>query len=281
MKIEIAELAGYCFGVKRALAIAEETLVQKKGKNIYTVGQIIHNPQVVKELDDQGIHSVESADQIPEKSIVIIRSHGLPPSTTNMLEKKNISTVDATCPFVKTAHKKIRELESEGYFVVLVGTSNHPEVIGIAEQIDQTSVLIAEKPEDLANLPPSRKKIGVIVQTTQTLECLKAIVVPLLEKARELKIINTICNTTKRRQHETRKLASTVDLMLVIGGKNSANTTHLAQLAREVNPHTYHIQSYKEIEEKWLKGVGKVGLSGGASTPRSHILEVKNFLEAL
>ncbi|MDZ7838115.1 MAG: 4-hydroxy-3-methylbut-2-enyl diphosphate reductase [Actinomycetota bacterium] len=190
-----------------------------------------------------------------------------------------MSTVDATCPFVKTAQRKAKDLSNQGYFVVLVGTRDHPEVIGIKEQVESDKIIVAQTTADLAQIPSNQKKIGVIVQTTQTLEKLKEMVDSLLDFAQQIKVINTICNTTKRRQQEARKLAAGVDLMLIVGGKNSANTTHLADIAREVNPNTKHIQSYKEIDKKWLKGIKKVGLSGGASTPHDHILEVKKFLE--
>jgi len=280
MKVEIAELAGYCFGVKRAIKIAEQTLADSRKKGVYTLGQIIHNPGVVNSLDKKGIHAVDSEEDIPANSVMVIRSHGIPPSAINRIEQKNVRIVDATCPFVKNAHKKAKLLSSEGYYVVLVGNKNHPEVIGIKEQVPSDKIMVAENIEDLETIS-TKRKIGLLIQTTQTLEKLKAMVDKALETAKEIKIINTICNTTKDRQNETARLAQKVDVMLVVGGKNSANTAHLADISRRINQRTYHIQNCCEIDRKWFAQAATVGISGGASTPHDDILEVKEYLEAL
>ncbi|MGM0365468.1 MAG: 4-hydroxy-3-methylbut-2-enyl diphosphate reductase [Actinomycetota bacterium] len=279
MKVEIARYAGYCFGVKRAIDIAKKTL-NRRGKDIYTLGQIIHNPGVVENLDKKGIHAVGKEKEIPEGSVMVIRSHGMAPSAINILEHNNVEIVDATCPYVKTAQRKAKLLSSEGYFVVLVGTKNHPEVIGIKEQVASDKILVAEKIEDL-NPAAGKKKIGLLIQTTQTLDMLKKMADKILETAKELKIINTICSTTKERQNETVTLARTVDVMLVVGGKNSANTIHLADISRQVNKKTYHIQNAAEIDNNWFAGAASAGISGGASTPFEDILEAKEYIEAL
>lgn len=279
MEVKIAKYAGYCFGVKRAIEMSEQNL-SEIGKDIFTLGQIIHNPGVVEELDKKGIHSVRSKQDIPSGSTVVIRSHGVPPSTIESLRQKNIHIIDATCPYVKTAQKKAVSLSSEGYFVVLVGTRDHPEVIGIKEQLPPDRIMVAEKIEDL-NAVKKKKRIGLLIQTTQTLKKLKSMVDKVLDSAKELKIINTICNTTTQRQNEAVSLAGKVDVMLVVGGKNSANTTHLAHISKEVNKKTYHIQDCTEINHKWFLNVSKVGITGGASTPYTDIVAVKDYLEAL
>ncbi len=279
MKVEIAKYAGYCFGVKRAIRIAEQSLGGEK-KHIYTLGQIIHNPEVVNNLDKKGIHAVSDQKDIPAKSTMVIRSHGMAPSAAEKIKANNIRIVDATCPYVKTAQKKAELLSSEGYYIVLVGTRNHPEVIGIKEHVAPGRILVAEKVEDLEAIA-GIKKIGLLMQTTQTFEKMKEMVNKLLETAIELKIINTICNTTKERQNETINLARRVDIMIVVGGKNSANTTHLADISRSVNKKTYHIQDCSDLDHKWFNRASTVGISGGASTPYAHILEVKKYIESL
>jgi 4-hydroxy-3-methylbut-2-enyl diphosphate reductase len=276
MDIEIAEYSGYCFGVKRALKLAREAL-SKKGadnKKIYTLGSIIHNPGVVQELSEKGLVSVKDIKDIEKSSVFVVRSHGMPPAILGELRKKNIIIIDATCPFVKKAHKRTQKLAADGFYIVLIGDNDHPEVCGIREQVDKSLISVINNKEDLAALN-KKPKIGVVVQTTQTMEKLKELTCGLLDKTRELYVVNTICDTTKNRQNAVRILSERVDLMLVVGGENSANTTHLADIARQKNPNTFHIENKDDLVKDWFKNIDTVGISGGASTPEEDILEIR------
>lgn len=279
MEVKIAKCAGYCFGVKRAISLAEKSL-SGQTKKVYTLGHIIHNPGVVNRLGQKGIQAVSSEKDIAQNSTVVIRSHGVCPATMKRIKQKKINIIDATCPYVKTAQKKARLLGSEGYFVVLIGRKDHPEVIGIKEQVDPQNIMVAEKTADL-KAAAGKKRVGMLIQTTQTLEKLKEMADKVLETAKEIKIFNTICITTKERQNEAAKLARQVDVMVVVGGKNSANTTHLADISRQANKHTYHVQNCKEINPQWLEKASTVGISGGASTPYTDIVAVKQHIEAM
>ncbi|MBC7333204.1 MAG: 4-hydroxy-3-methylbut-2-enyl diphosphate reductase [Actinobacteria bacterium] len=324
MEIKIAEHSGYCFGVKRAINIAEDTLKKYRpcNKRIFTLGPIIHNPGVVEELKKKGIIVAKSKEEINSGDILIIRSHGMPHQIVKELEDKGVMIIDATCPFVKRAQEKAKMLGKNGYFVVILGNKNHPEVKGIAESIQVNmkvnevsngkkseysiatsrdsndyeddekkrkekfekrkgaNFIVVEDESDLEQISPNQK-IGVVAQTTQPMEKFKFLVNKLLEKGKEILVVNTICDTTKKRQISTRNLAKSVDLMLIVGGKNSANTTHLAEISKKCNPRTFHIENYREIDKNWLKGVKKIGISGGASTPLKDVMEVRKFVEGI
>ena len=282
MEVEIAQYSGYCFGVKRALKIVEKTLEENSGsgKNIYTLGSIIHNPGVMKELTNMGLISVNNPENIKQGSILIIRSHGMSPRVLNDLLQKNIEIIDATCPFVKKAQAKVKKLESQGYFVLVIGNRDHPEVIGIKEQLDDSNVKVIENSIEASDLD-YKKKIGVVIQTTQTADRVKSITSVLIDKCKELLICNTICDTTKNRQESTKILSKKVDVMVIAGGKNSANTTHLADISLGENKSTYHIESSNEIDPEWFKDSDKIGISGGASTPEKDIIDIKKVIESI
>ncbi|MBI4744496.1 MAG: 4-hydroxy-3-methylbut-2-enyl diphosphate reductase [Actinobacteria bacterium] len=263
MKIEIAKYAGYCYGVERALKLATQTTNQFP-KPIYTLGPIIHNPQVVSSLKEKGIYPINSIDDISEGTI-IIRSHGIDPKIIAKAREKKIKVVDATCPFVKKAQQCASKLVEEKYDLIIVGERNHPEITGILAYADNKA-LVVEKPEDIPDNIKS-KSIGVVVQTTQPIENLNRIVLKLLPITTELKIFNTICNATTKRQMAARRLALKTDVVLVVGGKNSANTTRLAQICKETGTTTHHIETAEEIDQLWFKKDNKVGVTAGASTP--------------
>jgi len=282
MKIEIAKYSGYCFGVKRALDIVEKTLEKYNGsgKKVYTLGSIIHNPGVVIELSSKGLISTGDPEDIEPDSIFIVRSHGRSPKVLKRLARKNIEIIDATCPFVKKAQAKAKKLEEQGYFVVVIGNRDHPEVIGIKEHVSGADVMVIENISE-ASAFLNKKKVGVVVQTTQTSDKVREIVSELIDKCRKLIIYNTICDTTKNRQDSTRKLSGKVDIMIIAGGRNSANTTHLADISSSENSRTYHIENSDEINPEWFKGSEKIGISGGASTPEKDIIEIKNMIESI
>jgi (E)-4-hydroxy-3-methyl-but-2-enyl pyrophosphate reductase len=277
MEIIIADKAGFCFGVKRAIKTAYDTANETEGK-VATIGPLIHNPQVVARLEEMNVHPVERFEDFHGETLVI-RSHGVPPSVLEEARRKGVRLVDATCPFVKNAQDYASLLREEGYQVVIVGDKDHPEVQGIMAYAGDSSRVVSDE-SDLADLEKVRK-IGIIAQTTTTLEKFKMVVGRCLEIAGELKVFNTICDATLIRQKEAQTIAREVDLMLVVGGKNSGNTTRLAELCQETGTPTFHIETSQELVAEWFKGVGKVGITAGASTPEWIIREIVNVLQHL
>ncbi len=269
MHVTVAKNAGFCFGVKRALQYAEKA-VTCFGE-IYSLGPLIHNPQEVERLSKKGIKWVNDLDQVKGKH-VIIRSHGVKPEIFYAAAKKDISVIDATCPFVKRAQLYAKDLAENGYLVVVVGDRNHPEVEGIMGWTNNTAVVI-ESAEEAAVIALD-EKVGIIAQTTQTENNFQKVVDVLKKRIKNLIVYNTICLATTERQKTTATLAQNVDLMLVIGGSNSANTKKLARISREVGTPTYHVETASQIDVSWLKGVKSVGITAGASTPDWIIEEV-------
>jgi len=270
MEIILAKSAGFCFGVKRATQMAFEAAAEYE--HICSLGPVIHSPQVVKKLAEQGVEVVTDVEDIPPGS-VIIRSHGVTAEEMDKIREKDLTIVDATCPFVKKAQEYAARLSEEGYTIVIVGELEHPEVQGIVSfSGDQVAHVVADA-QQAAKLP-RMKKVGIVAQTTQLYENLKEIMDVCLEKCQELRVYNTICDATSVRQNEAREIARTVDLMFVIGGHASANTSRLAGICKEIQPQTWHIETTEEINPEWFCGVKKVGVTAGASTPRWLIDEV-------
>lgn len=276
MRVKVAKKTGYCYGVERAIKLACRA-VKECPSPICTLGPIIHNPQVVKSLKSQGIHPVKSIDKI-DKGTVIVRSHGVESKVIAEAKKKGLKVVDATCPFVRKVQKRVADLSREGYKVIIVGERNHPEVMAILASSDPGAVVVQD-PRDLSKLSGLRK-VGVVVQTTQSIENLTGVISKLLTFAVEVKIFNTICDATYKRQQEAEKLARKVDVMLVVGGKNSANTTRLAELCKRINKNTHHIETVAEVKSSWLSHDGVVGVTSGASTPDWILEEVIERLKS-
>ena len=278
VKIILAPHAGFCFGVERAIELAQEAAkYTKEGKKVYTFGPLIHNPQEIGRLKTLGVNVLESEEQLDSNTVLILRSHGIPPQKERELKAKGVKIIDATCPYVKAVHEAAQQLVKEGYFVVLVGEKNHPEVIGTwgyLKDVNGKGIIV----ETLEDLKPAlnQSKVGVIAQTTQNEQFFKEVVGELALWVNELKVINTICNATSIRQEEVRELAPKVDLMLIIGGKNSGNTTRLYKIAKSLNPNSHHIETEEELKEEWFKNVKTVGISAGASTPKWIIEKVIN-----
>jgi len=271
VKIILGESAGFCFGVKRATHMAFAATEQHH-ERICSLGPIIHSPQLVKRLEEQGVEVVRQVDEIPG-GVVIIRSHGVTAEEMEQIYARRLEVVDATCPFVKKAQEYAGLLSQEGYTLVLVGEREHPEVRGIVSYARDGEVYVVSGRQEAEGLP-SRKRIGVVAQTTQSYANLREVIDVCLGKSQELRVYNTICDATSVRQDEARAIAGQVDLMLVIGGFNSANTTRLAQICRDLQPRTYHIETAEEIEPDWFEGVTSVGITAGASTPQWIIDEV-------
>ena len=270
MKVRVASQAGYCYGVERALRMTGEAVKSQK-KPIFTLGPIIHNPQVVESFRALGVNPVSSLDDA-ESGTIIVRTHGVDPLIIGCADKKGLSIVDATCPFVANAQQRAAQLIDEGYDLVIIGEKEHPEVIGILAHAKGKAIVV-EKARDISQISRG-KSIGVVTQTTQSLENFQQILAGLAARAIELKVFNTICGATSRRQHSAKKLAEQVETMIVVGGKNSANTSRLVQICRATGAHTHHIETSKELKGSWFKEVNVVGLTSGASTPEWLLEEV-------
>ena len=270
MEIILAKSAGFCFGVRRATQMAFEAA--SKHENICSLGPVIHSPQVVKGLAEQGVKVVSKVEDIPPGS-VIVRSHGITSEEMEKIHESNLTIVDATCPFVKKAQEYAARLSDEGYTVVIVGEMEHPEVQGIVSYAGEALVHVVADARQASALP-RMKKVGIVAQTTQLYENLKDIMDVCLAKSQELRIYNTICDATSVRQNEAREIALEVDLMFVIGGHASADTSRVAAISREIQPRTWHIETTEEIKPEWFASVSRVGVTAGASTPRWLIDEI-------
>jgi len=268
MKIKVARCAGFCFGVKRAINIAENALKESKGRDrIYSRGAIIHNPQVVEELFKKGLRVISGLEKI-KSGTVIISSHGAPLEAMEDIKRKGIKLIDATCPFVKYAQNIVKNLKKDGYEIIIVGDSAHPEVKALKS--------IADKALTLPSPINGRgKKLGVISQTTQNKENYINEIKKILNRDfSEVKIFNTICNDTSKRQLATRRLLEDCDLMIVIGGKNSANTKRLWQICKESGVDSFHVETELEVKKDWFNGKKRVGITSGASTPDSMVRKI-------
>lgn len=276
MKVQVAKYAGVCYGVERALKMAAEAA--RAGTTVRTLGPLIHNPQAVESLRARGIEVAACLDEV-DGGTVVIRTHGVDPAIIAAAGEKGLDVVDATCPFVSTAHQVAERLKSDGYTVVIVGEADHPEVEGILAHAGGDA-LVVEEVDDLPAKLPSRR-VGVVVQTTQSLSRLTAVVDALLPRVSELKVHNTICSATGQRQRSAEELAKTVDVMVVVGGHNSGNTNRLAEICLAVNPRTYHVETADELRPDWFDGAATVGVTAGASTPDEQIQGVIRAIEAM
>ncbi len=266
MEVVLAEYLGFCYGVKRAIKIAREHADMKS----CTLGPIIHNPQMVERLKTEGVGMIEDLAEMAEGT-VIIRSHGVGPEIYDKIRARGLKIVDATCPRVKRAQMAAKELVEDGYKVVIVGEKNHPEVRSIFEWANERATIL--ETEDEARDFASCQKLGVVSQTTVSGAHFKNMVMHLLEKSSDIKILRTICAATDQRQTAAKELAAEVDVMIVVGGKISANTTRLARLCEE-KCKTYHIETADEILSEWFTKAKKIGITAGASTPDWVIKEV-------
>lgn len=276
MRVEVARYAGVCYGVERALKLAEEAA--KSGTQVHTLGPLIHNPQAVDALRAKGVEVAGCLDEVDEGTLVI-RSHGVDPAIIEQADDKGLDVVDATCPHVSKAHEAARVLKGEGYSIVIVGESDHPEVEGIMAHAGGEAIVV-ETASELPQRLPSRR-IGVVVQTTQSLSRLEEVVSALLPRTSELRVVNTICSATGKRQQSAQELAESVDAIVVVGGRNSGNTTRLVDICSAVNPRVIHVETADELDPAWFAGAEVVGVTAGASTPDEQIRGVIAAIEGM
>jgi 4-hydroxy-3-methylbut-2-enyl diphosphate reductase len=277
MKVHVVKEAGFCFGVKRAIRLASNAAKSKAGK-AHTLGPLIHNPQVVEDLEKKGVHAVKDIRK-NRKGTLIIRSHGVHPQTLKRIRTKGIKVVDATCPFVKKAQRMAGLLHDQGYQVAVVGEAHHPEVQGIVGYAGDSALVINHN--RMKKSFPRFRKLGVIAQTTLSIDAFKEVIGRLVERTEELKVCNTICDATARTQKATLKLAGKVDMMIVVGGHNSANTTRLAKLCKQLGTPTHHVETAGELRKVWFKGKESVGVTSGTSTPEWLIKQVVERIKSL
>jgi len=276
-EVKLAVSAGFCFGVQRAVKMAVSAL-EDFGGPVYTLGPIIHNPQEVQRLQDMGIRMAQSLEEIPE-GLVVIRSHGAPRGVIEEAQKKGLKVVDATCPLVQRLKERVRELADEGYQVVIVGESDHPEVMAVLSYAPD-SCLVVRGPQGVES-GKLKKNVGIVAQTTQSLENLRDVASLSICHCREVRTYNTICQATHKRVAEALELAGQVEVMIVVGGKNSANTTRLAQAVAQGGTTTYHIESAAELNDLEILPGSPIGVTAGASTPGWVIEEVAATLRKM
>ncbi len=281
--IKLAKHAGFCYGVKRAVETTKKLKSENKNKEIFVLGELIHNSHVINELSNLGIHTVDELPQ-DKTGVCVIRSHGAAPEVFENAKDKGYEVVDLTCLDVKKVQQKAIELVKDGYLLVIVGKPEHPEVCAIRAnaEIYGKNIIVAPDVDTLKSYDEEIKKhkrIGVVVQTTQRIENLKNVVDYLLPMAKELKVFNTICASTSLRQTEAKNLAQESDLMIVVGSKKSANTTHLAEILTGITQ-TIHIETDEELDRynELIKNAQNIGVTAGASTPDNIINNVMKKL---
>ena len=273
--IQIASEAGACYGVERALRMVEDA-AKTSPVPVHTLGPLIHNPRVVADLALKGVTVVDSPEESAGDTL-LLRTHGVTPNEERRARKLCHDVLDATCPFVKKVHLAASRLYREGYQVVVVGEAGHPEVEATLPHAP--GAVVVGDASEAADLPVC-KKIGVVVQTTQSRSNLEHVVSALLGRAEEVRVVNTICDATSGHQGACAELAARADVMIVIGGRISANTKRLTEIAAELCPRTYHIEGADELNPSWLDGAGLIGITAGASTPASQIDAVRSAIEA-
>ena len=273
--IQIASEAGACYGVERALRMVEDA-AKTSPVPVHTLGPLIHNPRVVADLALKGVTVVDSPEESAGDTL-LLRTHGVTPNEERRARKLCHDVLDATCPFVKKVHLAASRLYREGNQVVVVGEAGHPEVEATLPHAP--GAVVVGDASEVADLPAC-KKIGVVVQTTQSRSNLEHVVSALLGRAEEVRVVNTICDATSGHQGACAELAARADVMIVIGGRISANTKRLTEIAAELCPRTYHIEGADELDPSWLDGAGLIGITAGASTPASQIDAVRSAIEA-
>ncbi len=276
MEITVAKSAGFCFGVQRAVDSVYKELEENSGK-IYSFGPIVHNEEVVEDLNKRGIEVIDTVEQLKKikEGTVVIRSHGVAKEIYDILEQQKLKMVDATCPFVKKIHNIVLDESNNGKTIIIIGNDNHPEVEGIKGWVNG-EVIVINKEEQIEKLSlPEQTKACIVSQTTFNHNKFKYLVEIIRKKGYDITVVNTICNATHVRQVEAQKISSKVDGMIVIGGKNSSNTQKLYDICRNECENTFYVQTVKDLNLHELKSLKSIGITAGASTPKNIIEEVR------
>ena len=277
MKVTVAKTAGFCFGVKRAVETVYEQLNMHPEVPIYTWGPIIHNEEVLADLEKKGVKTIDTLDEIGTlpKGIIIVRAHGVSRDVFEHLEQTGMSLIDATCPFVKKIHRIVEKKSGEDNQIIVVGSGDHPEVQGIVGWSKTPAKVIESVEEAGKYCPDEGKPVCIVAQTTFNYKKFKDVVEKISKKSYDSTAVDTICNATYERQREAAELAAVSDIMFVIGGKSSSNTQKLYEICRQHCPHTHYIQTAEDIADEWLWTNASVGITAGASTPKNIIEEVQ------
>ena len=274
MKITVAKDAGYCFGVRDAVNLAYDTA--KKYGSVYMLGDIVHNEQVVKDLEKAGAKVVGDISEIPDDSPVLFRAHGTKNNLWKEAKERNLNIIDATCPLVHEIHREVKHLEEEGRKIIIIGDHGHDEVIAIADQVKKP-LIVSSKAE--AEAMRRTKRAGIVTQSTQMIENVQEVINVIMSKVYDLRFVNTICFPTKRNHEQIKDMAAENDIMIIIGSFTSANSKRLTELSKQRNKKSYQVTCAEDLDIGWFQGVKTVGISAGASTPDYLIDEVKNKIQ--
>ncbi len=278
MKVTVARTAGFCWGVRRTVEEAFAAAGRHAG-TVATLGPIIHNPQVVERLARRGVAVRQRVSDIADGTTVVVRTHGAPKAELEAARARGLDVIDGTCPWVKAPQVHVQRASAEGYHVIVVGDPEHPEIRGVVSYV-AGPVTVLPPGEPLPELPGVRK-VALVAQTTLAGEAFERVVAQCLRRFKEVRVFNTICDDTGERQAEARALAAEVDVVVVIGGRQSANTRHLVEICAAVQPRTHQVETVAELRPEWFTGAAHVGVCAGASTPDWSIAEVVGELEAL
>lgn len=278
MEVILAEHAGFCFGVRRAVEQVYEQA--ETGRKLYTYGPIVHNEEVVRDLERRGVQVIDTPEQLAqiEEGVVMIRAHGVPRSIIEMTDREGITCVDATCPFVKRIHNIVSRESAAGRRIVIIGNAGHPEVEGIVGWTEGNATVLGTPEEAREFTCQDGEELCIVSQTTFNYNKFQDMVEIIMEKGYNVSVVNTICNATQERQTEAGEIASKVDVMIVIGGKHSSNTRKLYEICMQECANTYFIQTLDDLHLALPKSVRRVGITAGASTPNNIIEEVQNYV---
>lgn len=276
MKIVIAEDAGYCFGVRDAVNLAYDT--SEKYDDVYMLGDIVHNENVVNDLSKAGAKVVEKIEDVPDNKKILFRAHGTKPEIWSKVKSQGKDIIDATCPLVHEIHDEVKKLDQEGRKIIVIGDHGHDEVVAIAAQV-KNPIIVSNKEEALKIR--KYKKAGAVAQSTQMIENVQDIVNVLMTKVYDLRFVNTICYPTKRNHEQIKDLAHKCDLVIIIGSFTSANSKRLTQMSKTINTNTYQVTNSKDLDINWFENVNSVGISAGASTPDYLIEDVANKIKKI
>jgi len=281
-EVHIAERAGFCYGVR--LAIDKAKHAREEGKEVTTLGQLVHNPGIKADLSDRGIRTADLADQV-EGGTLVIRAHGVPAGELEKVRGKSaLEVIDATCTWVIQSQKAAQELAEAGYTVCIIGHEDHPEVKGVRSYAGANHVVVDDMDRSTWDRVPRTKKLGVLSQSTILPSKLEDFAAFCLRRCHDLRVVNTVCPVTLTRQADSVRLAGEVDAMVVVGGRNSSNTRELAVKCREVCEDVLHIEDADELESEhraWVRGKARIGITGGTSTPEVDLEAVRDRIYAL